>query len=402
MKNYKKDFPIFTNNKNLIYLDSAATSQKPKSVIDAVNEYYQTYNANIHRGIYPIAEKATRKVEEVRRKVATFINAASFEEIIFVKSGTEALNLPMYAWGEKYIQEGSVIVTTIMEHHSNFVQWQQLALKKNAEFRVIDITDDGKLDEEAIKRLTKDADIFAFTYVSNMLGTINPVKKIIQTVRKNNKKVKILIDAAQAVPHTRVDVLDLDCDFLAFSGHKMLAETGTGVLYVKKKILEEMQPFLYGGAMISEVTLQQTTFANLPYKFEAGTSNISGIVSLGAAIDYLDNLGMEKIQQDEKKLAKYCIEQLEKIDGVRIYGPKEAFARSGVASFIVKGVHAHDVSQILADQGVCVRAGHHCTMPLHKRLGIPASVRASFYVYNDEEDVSKLIDGIKKVKKIFK
>src|SRR3989344_5167058 len=246
MKNYKKDFPIFTNNKNLIYLDSAATSQKPKSVIDAVNEYYQTYNANIHRGIYPIAEKATRKVEEVRRKVATFINAASFEEIIFVKSGTEALNLPMYAWGEKCIQEGSVIVTTIMEHHSNFVQWQQLALKKNAEFRVIDITDDGKLDEEDIKRLTKDADFFAFTYVSNMLGTINPVKKIIQTVRKNNKKVKILIDAAQAVPHKKVDVRELDCDFMAFSGHKMLAETGTGVFYARKKILEEMQPFLYG------------------------------------------------------------------------------------------------------------------------------------------------------------
>ncbi len=401
MRGYKKDFPIFKTQKNLVYLDSAATSQKPQSVIDAINDYYQTYNANIHRGIYPIAEKATKKVEEVRKKVARFINAASPEEIIFTKGTTEGINLLMYAFGLDVISEGDKIVTTIMEHHANFVPWQQLAIKKNAEFRVVDITDDGKLDKENIRQLTRDADFFAFTYVSNMLGTINEVSKIIKDIRKHNKKIKILIDAAQAVPHTKVDVQDLDCDFLAFSGHKMLAETGVGVLYGKKKLLNAMRPFLFGGLMIREVAVEQTTFAQLPYKLEAGTMNIAGIISLGAAIDYLQSIGMDAIQQNEKQLAMHCIEELDKLGNISIYGPRGAFARSGIVAFNVAGVHAHDVSQILADQGICVRAGHHCAMPLHTWLGISASVRASFYIYNDEQDVEKLIKGIKKVKKIF-
>lgn len=401
MRGYKKDFPIFNYNKGLVYLDSAATSQKPQAVIDAVSEYYQTYNANIHRGIYPIAEKATEAVEQVRRKMAKFINATSPEEIVFVKSGTEAINLAMYTWGEKHIQERDIVVATIMDHHSNFVPWQQLAIKKKAQFRVVDINADGKLIKEDIKRLTKEAKLFVFPYVSNMLGTINWVSEIIKQIRVHNKKIKILIDAAQAVPHKKVDVEEMDCDFMAISGHKMLGETGTGVLYSKKEVMEQMQPFLFGGAMIQEVTLRKTSFAHLPHRLEAGTLNIAGIISLGAAIDYLQSIGMDAIQQNEKQLAMHCIEELDKLGNISIYGPRDAFARSGVVAFNVAGVHAHDVSQILADQGICVRAGHHCTMPLHKRLRITASVRASFYVYNDKEDVDKLIEGVKKAKKIF-
>lgn len=397
----KNDFPIFRNNKGLVYLDSAATSQKPQSVIDAINTYYKTYNSNIHRGIYPIAEKATQTVEDVRKKVARFINAKFPEEIIFTKGTTEGINMVAYTWGEEHISEGDVVVTTVMEHHSNFVPWQQLAKRKKAKFRVVDITSNGLLDEQEVMGAAKDAKVFAFSSVSNMLGTITSVKTLIEKIRKKNPRIVILVDAAQEAPHKKIDVKDVDCDFLVFSGHKMLAETGIGVLYGKKEILEKMSPFLYGGAMIRDVTTKETTFADLPYKYEAGTINIAGIISLGAAIDYLENIGLDKIKEHESTLIQYCIKEMEKIEGLTIYGPRDIENRVGVISFTIDGIHAHDVSQILADQGVCVRAGHHCTMPLHKRLGILASCRASFYIYNDEEDVEKLIKGIKKVRKIF-
>jgi len=308
----------------------------------------------------------------------------------------------MYALGAELIKKQDIVVTTVMEHHSNFVPWQQLAEKKQAKFQVVDITEDGKLNEELIMKHTKHAKIFAFTYVSNMLGTINWVSKIIKKVREQNPDIIILIDAAQAVPHKKVDVQELDCDFLVFSGHKMLAETGIGVLYGKKNLLNSMPPFLYGGDMINEVSIEKTSFASLPSKFEAGTINIAGIISLGAAIDYLSGLDMESVQEHEKELAARCIEELEKLGGITIYGPRDSFARSGVVSFTVDGIHAHDIAQILADKNICVRSGHHCTMPLHTRLGIAASTRASFYIYNDEKDIDALTAGIKEAKKLFR
>lgn len=407
MKDYKKDFPIFRNNKNLIYLDSAATSQKPQVVIDAIKNYYETYNSNVRRGLYPIAEKATQKVEKVRRQVAKFINAKYLEEIIFVRNTTEAINLVAYAFGRNYVQKGDSIATTIMEHHSNFVPWQQLALEKKAKFEVIDIDENFQFPSASWRTNfqsnlnVQKTKLLAITHVSNVLGSINPIKEIIQTVRKKNPQIKILVDGAQAVPHMRVDVQDLDCDFLAFSGHKMMAETGIGVLYGKKKLLEEMNPFLFGGEMVREVDVWKTTFANIPFKFEAGTPDIAGIISLGEAIEYLNRTGIESVQKREEELTRYCLEKMKRIDGLTICGPKKG-ERAGIISFTLNGVHPHDIAQILGDRGICIRAGHHCAMPLHKKLGLAATARVSFYLYNDEEDIDRLIEGIKKVKKIFK
>lgn len=409
MNSYKKDFPIL-KNKNLIYLDSSATSQKPKAVLDSILEYYQNYNANVRRGLYPIAEKATEKVEEVRRKVAKFINAKYPEEIIFTRNATEAINLVAYAFASQNIKRGDRVVTTIMEHHSNFVPWQQLCEVKGARLEVLDISDDGILilDEKKIKG----AKLVALTHVSNVLGTINPIKQIIKKLKPNSSHSSslsglraeglspiVIIDAAQSVPHMKVNVQELNCDFLAFSGHKMLAATGIGILYGKKVLLEGMQPFLYGGEMIEEVRVEKTTFLAPPYKFEAGTPDIAGIISLGGAIDYLEEIGIDKIQKHEKELVAYCLSLLSRIDGVTIYGPKD---RGGLIAFNIDGIHAHDVAQVLGDMGICIRSGHHCAMPLHKRLGVPASARVSFYIYNDKKDVDRLIEGIKKVKKIFR
>lgn len=400
----KKDFPIFRNNKNLVYLDSAATSQKPKVVIDAIGNYYQNYNSNVRRGLYPIAEKATQEVELARKKVAKFINAKYEEEIIFVRNTTEAINLVAHTWGRENIQKGDAVLTTIMEHHSNFVPWQRLASEKNAKLEVLDIDNDFQLpiyNFQSNPNVQK-SKILAITQVSNVLGTINPIKEIIKKVRKINPNILVLVDAAQSVPHMKVDVQNLDCDFLAFSGHKMMAGTGIGVLYGKKELLEKMKPFLYGGEMIREVTVESTKFSELPSKFEAGTPDIAGIISLGAAIDYLEKVGMKNIQNHEQKLTAYCLGKMEKIKGLTVYCPKNIKERSGVISFNVNGIHPHDVAQIMSDRNICVRAGHHCTMPLHERLGIQGSVRASFYLYNDKKDVDKLIEGIKRVKKIFK
>ncbi len=403
MRNIKKDFPIFKNNKNLIYLDSAATSQKPKAVIDAVADFYQLYNANIHRGLYPISEKATQEVEKARNKVTKFINATDPSEIIFVKNTTEAINLVAYSMSHN-IKKGDGIISTVMEHHSNFIPWQQFAKRTGARFEVLDIDPQYKfkIQKSKFKIAIQKSKLIGITHVSNVLGIVNPIKDIIKKVRSINPQIKILVDAAQSVPHMRVDVQDLDCDFLVFSGHKMMAETGIGVLYGKKEVLQNLDPFMFGGGMVKDVFLNKTEFADLPYKFEAGTPNISGIISLGNAIDYLEKIGMKNVEKHEKELTNYCLKKLEKIKGLEVYGPNDLSKRIGVISFNISGVHAHDVSQILGDMGICVRAGHHCAMPLHKKLRIPASVRASFYIYNEKTDIDKLIKGIKKVKKIFK
>lgn len=399
--NYKNDFPIFKNVPGLVYLDSAATSQKPQSVIDAIVEFYSNYNSNIHRGLYPIAEKASGKIEEVREKVRGFINSKDSKEIIFTKGTTESINVVMYSWGQKNIKKGDSIVATIMDHHANFVPWQQLALQKKAEFKVVAITKEGKLDEQDLLEKTKDAKIFVLPYVSNVLGSINWVSKFVAKIREGNPGIRILVDAAQAVSFKSVNVCELDCDFLVFSGHKMFAETGIGVLFAKKEVLEEMPPFLFGGDMIRSVTVEKTTFADSPGKYEGGTPHISGIMSLGAAIDYIESIGIKNIKEHERELADLCIEELKKISGVEVFGPIERSGRSNIVSFIIDGVHPHDMAQVLADENICIRAGHHCTMPLHTFLGINASARVSFSLYNNEEDIEKFILGVKKAKKLF-
>lgn len=404
MKNYKKDFPIFRQKINgypLTYLDSAATSQKPQIVIDAITNYYQTYNANVRRALYPLADRATQKVEEVRKLVGQFINAKHAEEIIFVRNTTEAINLVMNTWGDENVSSWDTVTTTIMEHHSNFVPWQFLVQSKDAQFEVVDIDENGLFNLEDLYKKTKHAKFLTITHVSNVLGTINPIRDIIKHIRLQNKDIRILIDAAQSVPHMNIDVQELDCDFLAFSGHKMMAGTGIGVLYGKKKLLEEMEPFLFGGEMIREVKLKETTFAHTPFKFEAGTPDITGIISLGVAIEYIYSIGINTIQKHKKRLIEYTLSKLQNIKNVQVYGPRLISQRGGLISFTIDGIHPHDIAQVLGDEGVCIRAGHHCAQPLHTRLGVPATARASFYIYNDEKDVDRLIEGIKKVQKVF-
>lgn len=401
MKSFKKDFPSF-KKKNFVYLDSASTSQKPEIVIDAISNYYRNYNANIKRGLYPIAEKATQKVEEARVKVAKFINAEDPKEIIFVRNTTEAINLVAYSMSQN-IKKGDSIITTIMEHHSNFVPWQQLAKKKGVRLEVLDMDNNYQLKIQPFGFAQgRNAKLLTITHVSNVLGIINPVEKIVKEVKKINPGIKVLVDGAQSIPHMKIDVQELGCDFFAFSGHKMLAGTGIGVLYAKKEILQDFQPFLFGGEMVREVSVNKTLFADLPDKFEAGTPDIAGIISLGAAIDYLEKVGMDTVRKHEQQLVAYCLSLLAKFEGLKIYGPKNLKDRSGVISFNINGIHPHDIAQVLGDMGICIRSGYHCAMPLHQRLGIDASARVSFYLYNDKKDVDKLIEGIKKVKKIFK
>jgi len=397
----RKDFPILdvkVHGKPLVYLDNAATSQKPKSVINAVKDYYENYNANIHRSIHKLGEEATVAYEEAHKKVANFINS-DFEETIFTKSTTESLNLLAYSLTNNLKPDDEIVISQ-MEHHSNFVPWQQLALKKGLKLKFIEINNEGLLDENSIKEnITNKTKIVSLTHVSNVLGTINNIEEIGKIAHENN--ALMIVDAAQSVPHMPVDVKKLDCDFLAFSGHKMLGPTGIGVLYGKKDLLEKMDPFLYGGEMIKEVTFEHTKFNDLPWKFEAGTTNIAQGIGLGAAIDYLNKIGMENIDQHEKELVKYAYEKLSEIEEIEIYGP-DAEKRSGLVAFNVKNIHAHDTAQILDGEGIAVRAGHHCAMPLASTLGIVASTRASFYLYNTKEEIDKLIDGVKKVIKVFK
>ncbi len=396
----KADFPIFKKNPNLIYLDSAATSLKPQSVIDALVDYYSHYSANIFRGVYDISEYATEQYEETRSVVRDFIHANSTEEIIFTRNTTESVNL-FVSGITGILQSGDEITTTITEHHSNFVPWQQLAKNRNAVFTIIDVDEMGNLQKDYAHWITKKTKVLALTCVSNVLGTSNPIKEIVKKAKRINPHIFVFVDAAQAVPHIPIDVQDLGCDALAFSSHKMLGPTGVGILWVKKELLLQFSPYQYGGEMIRSVTPKETVFAGLPHRFEAGTPHIAGVIALKQAIAYVNEIGLTEIYDHEVELAQYFYDSLvrEFKDEVAVIGPEKR--KSGIVAFAVKGVHAHDCAQILNENNIAVRAGHHCAMPLHKRLGIEASVRASFYVYNAKEDVDLLVNSIKKVLKVF-
>ncbi len=395
MKTYKHDFPIFDNNPSLIYLDSAATTQKPRCVIDAVSQYYENNNANVHRGVYALSERATAAYEGTRQKVANFIHAKHAHEIIFTRGTTEAINLIAHSFK---INAGDEIVLSVMEHHSNIVPWQMVCEKMGAKLTVIPLLENGELDFDAyLNVLNEKTKLVAMIHVSNVLGTINPVKKIVAA--SHQKNIPVLFDGAQAIAHMPVDVQDLDCDFYVFSSHKLYGPTGVGVLYGKTQWLEAMPPYQTGGDMIRRVTFEKTQFNELPYKFEAGTPNIAGVIGLGAAIDYVNHIGFDYIQSHEKALLKYATEKLFQIDGLKIYGTSEN--KSGVIAFMLSDAHPHDVATILDQSGIAIRAGHHCAMPLMDYLKVPALSRVSFGVYNDFSNIDKLIVGLENVRKIF-
>ncbi len=399
----RKDFPILTrkvHGKPLVYLDSAASSQKPRAVIDTMNVYYETYHANVHRGVYEISEEATAAMEKARVKVSHFINARHGKQIIFTRNTTESINLVAISWGGANIAKGDLIVLTEMEHHSNLVPWQLLAQRTGARLEFVPVTDDGllRLDiyEELLRQQPK---LVAFAHVSNVLGTINPAQEMI--AQAHAVGATVLLDAAQSVPHLPVDVQALDIDFLCFSSHKMLGPTGIGVLYGKRDLLEAMPPFMGGGDMIRTVGLRQSTWNDLPWKFEAGTPAIAEAIGLGAAVDYLKALGMENVLRHEQELTHYAMEQLQSVPGLTIYGP-EAARRGGVISFTLGDIHPHDLASILDQQvGVAVRAGHHCAQPLMERFGLSATARASFYVYTIKEEIDTLVQGLQQAIQIF-
>src|SRR6478672_3510525 len=400
----RADFPILAQEINghpLVYLDSASTSQKPSVVIDAVADYYREYNANVHRGIYTIGEKATAAYEAARVAVGRFINAPDAHEVIFTRNATEAINLVAYTWGRRNIGRGDAIVLTEMEHHANLVPWQLLAQEKDGDLEFIPITDDGVLRQDVYEVLLRlKPKLVAFTHVSNTLGTINPVREMVAAAHAVGALV--LLDGAQAVPHVPVDVQAIGADFYAFSGHKMLGPTGSGALWARRQLLEAMPPFMAGGDMIREVHLRRSEWNDIPWKFEAGTPDIAAGIGLGAAAEYLMALGMDRVREHEKELLTYALVALEREHpDVTLYGPMEAGIRCGVIAFNVPGVHPHDVAQVLDRSGVAVRAGHHCTMPLHERLELPATARASFNVYTTEADIDALIEGLREVKRIF-
>ena len=402
IKRIRGDFPILSRNvngKQLVYLDNSATTQKPKQVISAMTEYYENYNANVHRGIHKLSEEATLRFEEAHQKTADFINANGMEEIIFTKNATESLNLVAYSYGLHNLKEGDEIIISQMEHHSNFVPWQQIAKIKGAKLRFIEITNDGMLNTEHFESIISNKTrIVALTHCSNVLGTINPVEEIANIAHEHN--ALFLVDGAQSVPQMPVDVRKIDCDFLAFSGHKMLGPTGIGVLFGKKDILSDMKPFLYGGDMIREVRFDDTRFNDLPWKFEAGTPNIAEAIGLGAAVDYLNRIGMESVREYERELVRYAMDKLTGIEGIEIYG-HETDSRGGVISFNLKGIHSHDVASLLNDDGIAIRGGHHCAMPLMSVLGINGSARASFYIYNKIEEIDKLMVSLERAKRFF-
>ena len=406
IENIRKDFPILKrkvrDNKPLVYLDNASTTQKPKQVIDALTNYYNNYNANIHRSVYSIAEEATEAYEKVRDKVAKFLNISKREEIIFVRGTTEGINLVAYAWGRKHIKEGDIIVTTEYEHHSNIVPWQLLVKEKGAKLEYIEINDNGELILDQLDKYlaTGKVKLVVFSLMSNVLGTISDAEKIISKCHEAG--VKTLVDAAQAVPHMSVDVTKLGCDFFAFSAHKMLGPTGIGVLWVRKSVLETMDPFHGGGDMIREVHKYETTWNDLPYKFEAGTPNIAGVIGFGSAIDYLSQLGMETVRKHEMELTQYALDKMSQIKGIVIYGPKDVSKRGGVISFNFHDVHPHDVATIVDREGIAIRSGHHCAQVLMEKLNVAATNRASFYIYNTKQDVDKLIQSLEKVSELFK
>jgi len=401
----RSDFPILrqTNERDqsLVFLDSAASSQKPAAVIDALSDYYLTYNANIHRGVYQISERATARYEEARHLVAAFINAASARECIFVRNTTEAINLVAQTWGRQNIGLGDLIVLTVMDHHSNLVPWQLLAEEKGAELAHVRLTPDGQLDMAHLDHLLqRQPKLVAFPHVSNALGTITDAAEIVR--RAHRAGAHVLIDGAQSVPHFPVDVQALDCDFLAFSGHKMLAPMGSGILYAKRPLLEAMPPFMGGGSMIRKVELTHSTWADVPAKFEAGTPAVGEAIGLGTAVEYLTALGMDQVRAHERQITTYALERLPEVPGLTIFGPTDPDQRGGVISFTLGDIHPHDVAAILDGENVAVRAGHHCCQPLMRELGVVATTRASFYVYNTEQDVDRLVAALHKVNAIFK
>ena len=400
INNIKKDFPLL-ENENITYLDSGATTQKPIQVINAVEEFYQRYNANPHRGAYSLSVEATEQYENTRTKIAKFINAKHREEIIFSKNATESLNLIAYSYGLDNLKKDDEVVISIMEHHSNLVPWQKMTKQTGSKLNYMYINENYEItDEEIESKITDKTKIVGITHVSNVLGTINNVKKIIKYAHK--KGAVVIVDASQSIPHMKIDVQDLDADFLVFSGHKMLAPLGIGVLYGKREILNKMTPFLMGGDMIEYVYEQETTFAPLPNKFEAGTQNVEGVIGLGAAIDYIENLGYDKIQEIEHEVISYARQELSKLDYLTLYTTPNEENHSSVISFNINGVHPHDVASILDSEGVCVRSGNHCAQPLMRFLGIDSTCRASFYIYNTKDDVDKLVKALDKAYGMFK
>jgi len=398
VKNIREDFPIFTErDDNFVYLDSSATTLKPQTVIDAVADYYSKYSANVHRSIYSIGEKATEKYEGSRSKVAKLINANS-NSIIFTRGTTESINLVAYTWARKNLKSGDEILLTEMEHHSNLIPWQICSQETGAVLKFIPFNEDGTLDlSDPEKWFTNKTKLVAVIHQSNVFGTVNPIKDIIKLAK--SVSAVTLIDAAQSVPHQKVDVQELDCDFLAFSGHKMLGPTGVGVLYGKPEILEEMPPFMGGGEMIRTVSLNESTWNDIPWKFEAGTPNIAQAIGLGSAIDYINEIGLDKIHEHEQDILTYALEKMQKIPEVNIYG--SADERGAVISFNLENIHPHDLSQLLDNDGIAIRAGHHCAQPIMKKLGVSATGRASFYLYNSKEDVDRLCESLVKTVKFM-
>lgn len=402
-RDFLKDFPTLNkerNGKRIVYLDSAATTQKPISVINSIKNYYEQSNANPHRGAYELSVLATEAYDEAREKVRKFINAKYREEIIFTKNATESFNLLAMSYGMTYINEGDEIVISIAEHHSNLIPWQQVAKARGAILKYMYTDENGELTEEEVRsKITEKTKIVSITHVSNALGTINTVKEIAEYA--HSKGSIVIVDGAQSVPHMKVDVRDIDADFLVIAGHKLLAPMGIGVLYGKKELLEKMPPLMFGGDMVEYVYEQETTFNVLPYKFEAGTQNVEGAVGLSKAIDYLNEIGMDNIEKIEKELMTYAYEEMSKLEYVKIYGPKDIEKRGGVLSFEIDGVHPHDVASIFDTFGVCIRAGNHCAQPLMRYMGINSTSRASLYFYNTKEDVDRLIEAVKQTYDMF-
>ena len=399
----RQDFPILqqqVNGKPLIYLDSTASSQKPLCVIEAMNTYYREYHANVHRGIYQISEKASEAYETARKKVGRFINARSWREVIFTRNATESINLVAYSWGLSNLKAGDVILTSEMEHHANLIPWQQLAARTGATVKYIPVDEHGYLDMATFDAwLTPAVKLVAITQMSNVLGTVTPVGEIVQ--KAHAVGALVLLDGAQAVPHMPTDVQAFECDFLAFSGHKMLGPTGIGVLWARKEILADMPPFLTGGDMIKKVTFDGCEWNELPWKFEAGTPAIAEVGGLGAAVDYLNEIGMHNVRLHEIELTTYAFDRLSQVEGIRIYGPHDPTARGGAVAFTLGDIHPHDIAAVLDGEGICVRAGHHCAMPLHDKFGLQATARASFYVYNTPQEVDRLAEGLDKTRELL-
>lgn len=399
----RQDFPILfqeVNDEPLVYLDNAATTQKPKAVLDALTDYYEHENANVHRGVHTLAERATHSYEAAREKVRSFINASETAEVLFTRGTTTSLNWVARSFGEQFIHEGDEILISYMEHHSNVIPWQQLAKKTGASLKYIELTEEGFLDMEKVKELiSSNTKIVSIAHVSNVLGVINPVEELAQMIHEQGGI--LVVDGAQSTPHMAIDVQQIDCDFFAFSGHKMCGPTGIGVLYGKRKWLEQMEPVEFGGEMIDFVELYDSTWKELPWKFEAGTPNIAGAIALGHAIDYLEAIGMENIHHYEEELVAYVLPKLQQIEGLTIYGPQDPAKRTGVIAFNLDVLHPHDVATALDMEGVAVRAGHHCAQPLLKYLQVAATARASFYFYNTKQDADRLVDAILATKEFF-